>query len=53
MSVMNLDREYVANTYKRFPLEIVSGSGSVVRDAGGRDDMERSDRLEHGGVHNL
>ena len=37
MSVMNLDREYVANTYKRFPLEIVSGSGSVVRDADGRE----------------
>ena len=37
MSIMNLDQTYVAGTYKRFPLEIVSGSGSVVRDSAGRE----------------
>ncbi len=28
MSMMELDREYVAGTYRRFPVEIVSGQGS-------------------------
>ena len=37
MSIIDLDREYIAGTYKRFPLEIVSGSGSVVRDADGKE----------------
>ena len=37
MSIMNLDQTYVAGTYKRFPLEIVSGNGSVVRDSAGRE----------------
>ena len=31
-----VDSTYVANTYKRFPVEIVSGKGSVVQDADGR-----------------
>ena len=37
MTVQERDRQYVANTYKRFPLEIVSGKGSVVRDAAGKE----------------
>ena len=37
MSIMSLDQTYVAGTYKRFPLEIVSGNGSVVRDVNGRE----------------
>ncbi|MCR4905855.1 MAG: aminotransferase class III-fold pyridoxal phosphate-dependent enzyme [Clostridiales bacterium] len=37
MSIRELDRQYVANTYKRFPVEIVSGKGSVVRDTDGRE----------------
>ena len=37
MNVKERDNCYVANTYKRFPLEIVSGSGSLVRDDQGRE----------------
>jgi acetylornithine/N-succinyldiaminopimelate aminotransferase len=32
-----MDAAYVANTYKRFPVQIVSGRGSVVRDDQGRE----------------
>ena len=31
-----IDKEYVANTYKRFPVEIVSGKGSYVFDENGK-----------------
>lgn len=37
MSVQNLDKQYVAGTYKRFPVEIVSGKGSVVKDINGKE----------------
>ena len=37
MSIMDIDREYVAGTYKRFPVEIVSGKGSVVKDVNGKE----------------
>ena len=37
MSIRELDQKYVANTYKRFPVEIVSGKGSLVRDTDGRE----------------
>ena len=30
--LISLDKTYVANTYNRFPVEIVSGKGSVVVD---------------------
>ena len=33
---MNTDQAYVANTYKRFPVEIVSGKGSKVYDVNGK-----------------
>ena len=36
-TMMLKDQQYIANTYKRFPVEIVSGSGSVVRDADGKE----------------
>ena len=36
MSIISLDREYVAGTYGRFPVELVSGSGSVVTAADGK-----------------
>ncbi len=36
MSIMEMDQAYVAHTYKRFPVEIVSGRGSLVTDAGGK-----------------
>ena len=37
MSIMNTDREYVAGTSNRFPVEIVSGKGSVVTDINGTE----------------
>ena len=36
MSITAMDQEYVAGTYKRFPVEIVSGKGSRVVDANGK-----------------
>ena len=36
MNTKELDKSYVAGTYKRFPVEIVSGKGSVVTDADGK-----------------
>ena len=35
--LMALDREYVANTYARFPVEIASGKGSVLTGADGKE----------------
>ena len=37
MDIKSLDHQYVANTYNRFPVEIVSGHGSVVTDRDGKD----------------
>ncbi len=37
MDVFERDRRYVAHTYNRFPLEIVSGKGSLVRGGDGKD----------------
>ncbi len=37
MNTKELDKQYVAGTYNRFPLEIVSGKGSVVKDADGKE----------------
>ncbi len=37
MNITELDRTYVAGTYKRFPVEIVSGEGSVCRDSAGKE----------------
>ena len=36
MSFMEMDKAYVANTYNRFPVEIVSGKGSRVVDVNGK-----------------
>ena len=36
MSIMNMDQTFVAGTYKRFPVEIVSGKGSKVADVNGK-----------------
>ena len=33
----NIDKEYVANTYARFPVALVSGKGSLVYDEEGRE----------------
>ena len=37
MHIQNIDREYIAGTYARFPVEIVSGKGSLVYDETGRE----------------
>lgn len=37
MSIMQTDNEFVAGTYKRFPVEIVSGKGSKVVDVNGKE----------------
>ena len=37
MSVKEIDKEYVAGTYNRFPVEIVSGKGSLAYDETGKD----------------
>ena len=36
-SIIPVDKEYVANTYARFPVELVSGKGSIVTDAAGKN----------------
>ena len=37
MNIQNIDREYIADTYARFPLTIVSGKGSLVYDENGKE----------------
>ena len=37
MNTISLDKEYVAGTYGRFPLELVSGKGSLFYDAEGKE----------------
>ena len=36
MNIMDMDKAYVAGTYKRFPVEIVSGKGSHAMDSNGK-----------------
>lgn len=35
--IKTLDKEYIANTYARFPLELVKGKGSLVWDENGKE----------------
>lgn len=35
--IQKLDEQYIAHTYKRFPIELVSGNGAILTDADGRD----------------
>ncbi len=37
MNIKEIDKEYIAGTYKRFPVEIVSGKGSLVKDETGKE----------------
>ncbi len=37
MSIKELDQKYVANTYARFPIELVSGKGCYLYDADGKE----------------
>lgn len=37
MNIIDTDKKYVANTYNRFPVEIVRGKGSLVYDTQGKE----------------
>ena len=37
MNTFEKDSQYIANTYKRFPVEIVEGKGSIAKDADGKE----------------
>ena len=37
MNIKEKDQYYIANTYARFPIEIVSGKGSTVVDSDGKE----------------
>ena len=37
MDIKELDKKYVANTYARFPIELVSGKGSKLYDSDGKE----------------
>ena len=36
-SIISIDKQYVAGTYGRFPVELVSGNGSIVTDVNGKN----------------
>ncbi len=36
MDIISIDKEYIAGTYARFPLELVSGKGSIIMGADGK-----------------
>ncbi|MBR2024244.1 MAG: aminotransferase class III-fold pyridoxal phosphate-dependent enzyme, partial [Clostridia bacterium] len=42
MNFKNIDKQYVANTYGRFDLEIVKGNGSLVYDIDGNEYIDLS-----------
>lgn len=42
MSFKNIDKEYVANTYGRFDLELTNGHGSLVYDINGKEYIDLS-----------
>ncbi len=37
MNIFEEDKKYIAGTYKRFPVDIVSGRGSLMKDSAGRE----------------
>ena len=37
MDLISLDKEYVAGTYGRFPIELVSGKGCIMKDSSGKE----------------
>ena len=37
MSIISVDKQFVAPTYGRFQLELVSGKGSILKDTGGKE----------------
>ena len=42
MSIKEIDKQFVANTYARFDLEIVRGQGSYVYDSEGKEYIDLS-----------
>ena len=42
MDIQTIDKEYIASTYGRFPLTIVSGKGSLVYDVTGKEYIDLS-----------
>ena len=37
MSITETDKKYVAGTYARFPVELVSGKGAILKDSSGKE----------------
>lgn len=37
MSITENDKQFVANTYARFPVELVSGKGAILKDSSGKE----------------
>ena len=37
MNIIDVDKQYIANTYARFPLQLISGKGSLVYDETGKE----------------
>ena len=37
MSITENDKQYIANTYARFPVELVSGKGALLKDSNGKE----------------
>ncbi len=37
MSITSKDKQFVANTYARFPIELVSGKGAILKDSNGKE----------------
>ena len=41
MSIFERDSQYIANTYARFPVDIISGHGAVAVDSDGKEYIDR------------
>ena len=37
MNIIETENNYIAGTYKRFPIEIISGKGCIATDTAGKD----------------
>ena len=48
MNTFELDSNYIANTYARFPLELVSGKGCILKDKDGKEYQSYSVYTYHG-----
>ena len=50
MNTFEKDKKYVAATYKRFPVEIVTGQGSVVKDSAGKEYIDMGSGFGNSGA---